>query len=260
MQKRHRNRRQYFDEQHITTEKYVIPYINSVKLITKDLNILEIGCGEGGNISPFLDKGYKCTGIDLSQSQINNAEEYFKDHPNRENLSLICNDIYDIAPEKKYDIILLRDVIEHIPNQNKFMGHLKQFVAKGGIIFFGFPPWQMPFGGHQQVLGNKIISKTPYIHLLPNFIYGRILRLAKIDDASIESRFFLKETGISIERFEKILKQQDYRINKRDYYLINPNYDIKFGLRPRKQSSIVKNIYYLRNYFTTAMYYVVSLN
>ena len=57
MQERHFNRKQYFDEQGITTAAYVIPYINDIKPITSTLKILEVGCGEGGNMKPFLDMG-----------------------------------------------------------------------------------------------------------------------------------------------------------------------------------------------------------
>ena len=55
MQQRHKDRKQYFDEQVYTTEKYVIPFVNEFMPITKEMSILEIGCGEGGNMKPFLD-------------------------------------------------------------------------------------------------------------------------------------------------------------------------------------------------------------
>lgn len=42
----------------------------------------------------------------------------------------------------------------------------------------------------------------------------------------------VKETGLSIERFERILKQDGYRIVKMQHYLINPNYEIKFRMKP----------------------------
>ena len=57
MQERHRNRKLYFDEQVQTTERYVIPYIEAVYPLHEGLRVLEIGCGEGGNLKPFLDRG-----------------------------------------------------------------------------------------------------------------------------------------------------------------------------------------------------------
>ncbi len=53
MQERHRSREQYFKELAITSRKYFIPYITRYKKIEAGMNILEIGCGEGGNLLPF---------------------------------------------------------------------------------------------------------------------------------------------------------------------------------------------------------------
>lgn len=260
MQKRHKNREQYFKEQEYTTKKYVIPYIQSISTLNEKSNILEIGCGEGGNLKPFLDLGFICTGIDLSQSQINNATEYFQEHPYKSRLRLICQNIYDFEPNQKYDVIVLRDVIEHIPDQQKFMKHLKKFIPEKGIIFFGFPPWQMPFGGHQQVLRNKLLSKLPYFHLLPASCYKFTLKLGGENEGMIESRMDIKKTGISTERFEKIVKTLNYKVDKRTYYFINPNYEIKFGLKPRTQLKLITKLPYIKNFFTTAVYYVISEN
>jgi hypothetical protein len=73
---------------------------------------------------------------------------------------------------------------------------------------------------------------------------------------TIQELLEIKETGITIERFEKILKE-NYVIKKRDLFFINPNYEIKFNLKPRKVFSILQNIPYFRNYYTTVAYYLV---
>lgn len=258
MQKRHKNRLQYFQEQEYTTRQYVIPYIEKVKRINNGVKILEIGCGEGGNLKPFLDAGCICTGVDISEWQIKNADTYFKTHSAYTNLKLICNDIYNLKPETSFDVIIMRDVIEHIPNQEKFMHFIKDFLATDGVIFFGFPPWQMPFGGHQQVLKNKFLSHLPYFHLLPNFFYKALLKAFRVTDDQINALFDFKATGISIERFERILRKENYYVNRRTFYFINPNYEAKFKMKPRTQLSIITAVPWVRNFFTTAMYYVVS--
>ena len=79
MQKRPADRQLYFNEQSITTQKYVIPFIEKHKPITADSHILEIGCGEGGNIKPFLDLGCQVTGIDINGGQIAIAKEIYID-------------------------------------------------------------------------------------------------------------------------------------------------------------------------------------
>ena len=259
MQKRHKNKKQYFEEQADTTKKFVIPYISELIKIDSKTTVLEIGCGEAGNLKPFLELDCKATGIDISCSRVERAKEFFKNHDKRENLELICEDIYKVnALDKKFDIIIMRDVIEHIPNQLKFMSFVKQFLKPDGKFFLAFPPWQNPFGGHQQICKSKILSKLPYFHLLPGFIYRFILKLFGENKASIKELLFVKETGISIERFEQILKQENYNIDKRTFYFINPNYETKFGLKSRKQNKLISAVPWVRNFFTTAMYYVIS--
>ena len=111
MQKRHADRQLYFNEQSITTQKYVIPFIEKHKPITADSHILEIGCGEGGNIKPFLDLGIaKVTGIDINGGQIAIAKEIYSVHPNNRNLTLIC-EVYlqsNRTAQQDYDIIIIR--------------------------------------------------------------------------------------------------------------------------------------------------------
>ena len=258
MQKRHKNKQQYFEEQALTTEKHVIPYLGELTSINKETIVLEIGCGEAGNLKPFLDLGCKATGIDIACGRIELARQFFETHKNRENLELICEDIYKVNPTKKYDIIIMRDVIEHIPNQEQFMGFVKQFLKPDGKFFLGFPPWQNPFGGHQQLCKNRILSKIPYFHLFPKAIYTSILKLFGEKEGTIKGLIEIKDTGISIERFERILKKERYVVLKRTFYFINPNYETKFGFKPRKQIALLTSIPWLRGFFTTAMYYVIT--
>ncbi len=260
MQERHTNRRKYFQEQVHTTSKYVIPFIREVFAINEQTSVIEIGCGEGGNLKPFLDMGCHVTGIDISPRKIELAHT-FLDNPDYENrLRLIAEDIYKNQDTAlKADLIIMRDVIEHIIDQERFMDFLKQFLIPGGKVFFAFPPWYNPFGGHQQVCRSRILSHLPYLHLLPYSLYKWILKSFRESEGTIQGLMEVKETGISIERFERILKKERYRIDTMQHYLINPNYEIKFKLRPRKQSGFIAAIPFVRDFLTTSSYYLVSL-
>lgn len=260
MQERHKDREKYFREQATCVERHVLPFLKSESRIEADTSVLEIGCGEGGNLKPFLDAGCeKITGIDFSDNKIRNAHTFFNFHPHVGKLTLLCANIFDITGHNEYDLIFTRDVLEHIHNQERFLEHIKSFLKPGGKVFFGFPPWQNPFGGHQQMCDSKILSKIPFFHLLPKSIYKLVLGIFGETKAKIEGLLEVKETGISIERFERILSRTGYRIDKKVHYLMNPNYEVKFGIKPRILPKPFSSIPWLRNFIITTSYYIVSL-
>jgi len=262
MHERHTDKQLYFNEQVYTTEKYVIPFIEKGMDISPGTSVLEIGCGEGGNLKPFLDLGCRVTGIDLSHSKIENAVKFYQDYPKADKVTFIEKDIYLAENElnEKYDLIIMRDVIEHIHNQLRFMDFVKQFLKPEGKFFIAFPPWYNPFGGHQQVASSRILSKLPYFHLLPKFLYKFILKAGREPKEKIDGFLEIKETGISIDRFEKILRDTNYIIMQRKHYFINPNYEIKFKLKPKEQLKVITYIPFFKNLVTTSSYYLVKKN
>lgn len=254
----HADRKRYFDIQVMNAEKYVLPFIEERFPVKPGMRILEIGCGEGGVLKAFINRGCTGVGVELDASRVDNAMNYLPEDITAGRLRFVLKDIYnvDIEPDfgGRFDIILLKDVIEHIHDQPKLIGWMKQFLNPGGIIFFGFPPWYMPFGGHQQICKSGL-SRLPYIHLLPAGMYKWILRKG---GENVEEMMEIRETGISIERFEKICREQGYKIPYCRHYLLNPIYEWKFGWKPRKQYGLIKAIPFFRNFLTTCVYYIIQ--
>jgi SAM-dependent methyltransferase len=261
MQKRHADREKYFYEQSAIAEKVLLPYIESRFPVSSKTYVAEIGCGEAGNLHPFLNRGCKVTGIDYSAIRIERANKYYARHPLKENLTLIANDIFDLEPlhTGTFDLIILRDSLEHITYQEKFLLHIKEFLNPDGIIFISFPPWQMPFGGHQQLCENSFLGWLPYIHLFPEQVFVFILKLFREKEYRINELLEIRNTRISIEKFRQFIFNCKLTIEREDLYFINPAYKIKFKLNPIRMPGFF-NIPYLRNFYTTACYYILSYN
>jgi len=261
MQERHSNRIRYFTEQGVTTEKFVIPYLEDCMAIDASTRVLEIGCGDGGNMVPFLKRGCPTVGIDLNSKSIANAKAFMAEIMPDAPIELILQDIYEVDAEKlgTFDLIIMRDVIEHIHNQEKFMGFIKRFLKPEGKVFFGFPPWRMPFGGHQQICENKLLSALPFYHLLGKGTYKWVLKTLGESENTIEELLEIKDTGISINRFERIVAHENYTFIKKTLYFINPNYETKFGLQPRVLTPAIASLPHLRDSFTTCYYCVISI-
>lgn len=253
----HTDKKRYFEMQQENAEEYVIPFIEKQKSLKAGTRVLEIGCGEGGVLAAFIKKGCLGVGVELHEDRLQLAHELLKNKIEEKKILFIAKDIYKVTEHElggKFDLIILKDVIEHIFDQNKLLIRLHDFLLPKGVIFFGFPPWQMPFGGHQQMCKSKL-SRLPYFHLLPKKIYKKLLE--KFNEPTQEL-LEIKETGISIERFEKIVAQTNYGVIDKIHYLINPIYKYKFGWKARKQLPVLKSIPYIRDYFTTCVYYLIT--
>lgn len=155
----------------------------------------------------------------------------------------------------EFDLIVLKDVIEHVHEQEKLLFALKSYLKPNGYLFLGFPPWYMPFGGHQQICKSKVLSRLPWIHLLPKKVYKFLLNKFGEDPAYLMD---IKETGIGINKFEIICKDAGYSIVGKDHFLISPIYEYKFGMKPRRQFKFIKQIPYLRDFITTGVYYIIQ--
>jgi SAM-dependent methyltransferase len=260
--KQHLDDKVRFDQQVDNSLSYVLPFIEQTKPITAGTTVFEVGTAEGGVLLPFANKGCKCVGVDLAPERIEFAKGFLEKEVKEGKIELLCQNIYDAdflsRFKGQFDIIILKDVIEHVPNQEEFVPYLKNFLKPGGQIFFGFPPWYMPFGGHQQVCRKKWASILPWYHILPRFAYKGMLKMAGEHDVVITELMEIKDTQITIERFEKIVKASGLKVLHKQHYLINPIYKYKFGLQPRKQFSIISAIPFVRNFITTCVYYTVG--
>lgn len=258
----HKNVQVRFDQQAENSASYVIPFIEETHVVNSATHVMEVGCAEGGVLLPFLQKGCQCVGVDLASVRVEMAKDFLKEYVEKGLVTLLSQNIYDEDFVEKYqgsfDIIILKDVIEHVPEQNKFIPHLTRFLRPGGQIFFGFPPWHMPFGGHQQVCEGKWASKLPYYHILPRGIYSSLLKAMGENENTIISLQEIWDTSITIGQFERYIKAADLKVIRKQHYLINPIYKYKFGLKPRKQLGIIGHIPFLRNFVTTCVYYTVT--
>lgn len=252
----------YFKHQFEHARDFVLPFIEASFPIQSGTNVLEIGCGEGGVLKAFLDKGCICLGVDLSLSKIEHGTTLLANEIAAGKMRFIAQDIYETETAEslssRFDLIILKDTIEHIFHQEKIIAHLKTFLKPGGMVFYGYPPWYMPFGGHQQITRSKLLSRLPYYHLLPAPLYRFILKAFGEAPECVQELMEIKSTGISTARFERIHAACGYQIVKRRLYFINPIYAWKFGLKPRLLPAWLSAIPYLRDFFCTTAWYLVK--
>lgn len=257
MQKRHHERTLYFSELSRTSEKFFIPYIARQISIKPKMEILEVGCGEGGNLFPFAQIGCRVCGIDISKNRISQAKSIYR----QRNIpaEFVCSDMfkYDFHG-RKFDVIICHDVIEHIENKQALIALLYQLLTINGVIFCAFPLWQMPFGGHQQICRSRMLSHLPFIHLLPASVYRRMLMLFGEGNECVAELLAIKETGLSVEDFRTLIKSSNLKISMETFWLINPHYQQKFGITPINKIGGMNKLRLIRNFFTTSYWCILT--
>ena len=99
----------------------------------KDLNILDIGCGGGLLSEPIARLGAKVTGIDASQENIEIAKTHAKKMGIK--INYIHNTPEKIKFNRKFDIILNMEVVEHVENLDLFIKSCSNALNKNCIMF-----------------------------------------------------------------------------------------------------------------------------
>ncbi len=249
----------YFDIQYKNAKSSILPFIQAFYEQGIPARVLEIGSAEGGVLKAFVEQGSIGLGVELSPSRVKLAKEFQSEAIENGRLNFISKDIhaFEMEEQDKFDLIILKDVIEHIHDQEKFMKRVGDFLAEGGYIFFGFPAWRMPYGGHQQICVSKIASKLPYYHLLPRSMYATVLKAFGESPKMIENLLEIKDTRISTARFEKLCRKNNFVRVERTKYFVAPIYFYKFGYKTRKLWNWLGVIPWINDFFTFQSYYLV---
>jgi SAM-dependent methyltransferase len=258
----HQDKQRYFEHQCRVTADHVIPFIERSGPIPPNARVLEIGCGEAGVLKAFLDRGAHAVGVDRNAARLEKGRELLAGAIAQGRLMLLHRDAHTLGEEDQFiacfDLIILKDVIEHVDDRPALFTLMARLLRPGGRVFLAFPPWQMPFGGHQQNCQSRVLSRLPYFHLLPAGSYRKVLEAFGEKPKRIESLLATKRTGISTSEFEALVERSGYRTLERLHYLINPIYSYRFGLEPLKQASRIVRHASWRDFVTTCAYYLVE--
>ena len=107
--------------------------IKSKNAPLKNLNILDIGCGGGLLSEPMCRLGGNVTAIDASKKNIDVAK--FHSKKNKLNIEYLCASPEKLKINKKFDIVLNMEVVEHVEDINLFINKSSQLLKSKGLMF-----------------------------------------------------------------------------------------------------------------------------
>ena len=181
------------------------------------IKILDIGCGGGLLSEPMSRMGANVTGIDASDKNIKIAKLHSK--KNKLKINYLCASPEKLKTEKKFDVILNMEIVEHVEDIDFFLNSCSKLLKKNGLMFVA------------------TINKTlkSYVFAIVGAEY--VLRWLPIGTHEWEK--FVKP-----EDLKKILSKYDLSLNKFDgmnFNIIKDEWNISKDLSVNYIGKFIKN-------------------
>jgi SAM-dependent methyltransferase len=152
--------------------------------------ILDMGCGRGATSIYAAQAGARSVvGVDVREEMISVARDFlatrFPELASRVELRRL-NGTAGLGSER-FDVILSKDVLEHVADPETHVRELREQLAEDGVLAIGFGPlWKSPYGGHIEFM-----TRLPWAHLL-------------FPEEVVMTRRSLYVTGDDVRRYEDI--------------------------------------------------------
>ena len=159
----------WFDQQ-TRNGRRIFALLDDNKLLptsNTSLRVLEIGTGAGGALVPFKEAGCSVLGIDF--------DEKFLDFGRSKGLSLRSGGIQNLDGSETFDVVILKDVLEHLPDPLQALRMIRESLSEKGILYI-------------QVPGLQALGPLGY-----RYDFLRYLQVAHICHYTIESLTYLCE-------------------------------------------------------------------
>ncbi|HRY28271.1 MAG TPA: methionine biosynthesis protein MetW [Candidatus Moranbacteria bacterium] len=192
------------------------PSLNRAKIISKHIKIkakiLDIGCGDG-TIIDYLSKNnepQEIIGIDVSQKAVDyvKAKGYkaFK-------IDVFSDEFVDFIKDKKFDYIIITEVLEHVQDPEKIMLSVKNYFTES--IFISIPNagffvnrLRLLFGRFPLVMIQQNIKEHIRFWTSKDFIYWCNYLGFKIDNTFVSAGLYFKPLEFLEKLYPSLFAQQ----------------------------------------------------
>ena len=181
-----------------------------------DSKILDLGCGTGYLSLEFLSRGYRLTGLDLSQEMIQTFDDSIPEQL-KPQAQLVVGDVEEFLAHNhdKFDVIVLSAILHHLFDYESVLRQICSRLSSGKKLLVFFEP-----------LKQEVRSPTRFfLHRLLSWLDEKIYRsemkvrdIPVLDDEYHHSDYQRQFGGIDPNWVQEILQSEGLEILKTEKY------------------------------------------
>ncbi len=142
--------------------EFVIQKIKNIPSC-KGMKHIDLGCGEGFLVQGLLNLGFESCGADFSDYGVRQHNPQLIERIIKGNIQEIINNTH-----KQFDLITLKNVLEHVSNPKQIIKSLKTILSPEGIVMINVPN---DFSTLHKYLLEKGLVKEPFWVSLPQHLH-----------------------------------------------------------------------------------------
>ncbi|MFH0852542.1 MAG: class I SAM-dependent methyltransferase [bacterium] len=182
----------YWGYEYLSYLGFILDKIKSLKFDS----LLDIGCGEGRFLCEINQKipGKGLAGIDPSERSVSFAKAF------NPGLEFICGNIQTVNLQKKFDVITLIEVLEHIrPEETlNFLKALRDHMDNSGFLMLSVPS------------DNMELNPKHYQHFNARSLKNTLAGIFKIEEI-----FYLNKKSFKTDIVSGLLSNRFYVLNNK---------------------------------------------
>jgi SAM-dependent methyltransferase len=224
--------RSYFEYQRLLGRDVVIPWL-AARLELERLQVGDFGAHHGGMLDALREGGVVdgAIGLELSRDVVASSPFVPDDR-----FRLEVADVMAVDGPHEFDLVLMHDVLEHIPEYDRALDAVSRALVRDGHLFVSFPPYYSAFGGHQQ-LARGLARMAPFAHLLPAKLFFHLAKPGEQEYMTVEGAYqdmlSVRRTRLTLTDAERAFSSAGFEVLERELFIVRPEYTIRYGLKPR---------------------------
>ena len=160
--------------------------------------LLDCGCGAGAYAREYARLGAKTVGVEYQRDKLKHAPRVTGE------LLLMAADAAALPlASERFDVVVLNEVLEHVPDQQRVLAELRRVLVRGGLLVLMSPNRLYPFEAHGVTLrlnARSLPAHTPFVPYVPLALGTHVFDYWARNYWPWELRGLVRDAGFRIDK------------------------------------------------------------